>query len=484
MTDPALPGAPAGAGMPVAGPRTPPDGSTLRRRAAWTLADQALSSLTNAGLAVVVARSVTETAFGAFSIALLTFSFVIGIAHATVSEPLVIRFSAAGGAALTTAVRHAAGAALVVGVLAALACAGAGLALPDPDARVALLALAVTLPGLLVQDTWRYGFFAAGRPAAATLNDLVWTVVQFTLVGLLISSGHDSVLLITLAWGGAALVAGLVGCLQMRALPQPTATRSWFRAHRDLSSRLGTDYVLNMGAVNLATYLVGALVGLAGVGGMRAAQVLLGPLQLLFSGLSSFTLPLFSGRVAAGRRLLGPALATAGAAGGVTLVWVTVLLLLPLEAGEQLLGESWRGAREVLPALGLVSGAVAVAMGSAISLKALGRADLLLRVTLVQAPLLVGLGTAGALTDGARGAATGFAAAQVVGAALSWAAFRRAEAAGPPSGTGGGDARRPPGPDQVPVGVGARAPGRSTGHQHADGVLDLDLDVAGEGLGR
>lgn len=42
---------------------------TGRSRMLWTFADQALSSLTNAALAIVVARSVSKDDFGAFGLA-------------------------------------------------------------------------------------------------------------------------------------------------------------------------------------------------------------------------------------------------------------------------------------------------------------------------------------------------------------------------------------------------------------------------------
>jgi hypothetical protein len=82
-------------------------------------------------------------------------------------------------------------------------------------------------------------------------------------------------------------------------------------------------------------------------------------------------------------------------------------------------------------AIGVVAISVGVAMGGSLGLKALSRPDLMLRVTLVQAPLIVGLGAYGAVTAGAAGAAVGFAISQVVGAALSWVVFVAAERPGP-----------------------------------------------------
>src|SRR4051812_2323833 len=68
------------------------------RRALWTFADQALSSLTNFALTIVIARAVGADSFAAFALALLTFSFVIGLSRAMIGDPYVIRFSAADSA--------------------------------------------------------------------------------------------------------------------------------------------------------------------------------------------------------------------------------------------------------------------------------------------------------------------------------------------------------------------------------------------------
>jgi O-antigen/teichoic acid export membrane protein len=399
----------------------------LGGRAAWTLVDQAVSSLTNAALALVVAGNVGNADFGAFSIALFTFGFVIGVGRAMICDPFVIHYSDVDRRRRRRGAREASGAAATYGLVTGLVCVAVGLSV-DGHAGAALVALGLSLPGLLVQDCWRYAFFAAGRPRDAAVNDTVWAVVQFTAIGTLLVTGHTSVFLLTLAWGWAALVAAVVGAFQAGVLPQLSATAGWFRATRDLNVRLGLDYIVNMGAVNLSIYLIGGIVGLIAVGSIRAAQVLLGPLQLLSFGLSAFALPLLSTIAAAGRRLRRIAVGLSGGIMLVSVVWVTVLLLLPRSIGEALLGESWAGAGAVLLPIGIVMIATGTTTGPRVGLKALRRADVLLRVTVVQAPFILALGVAGAVLDGARGAAVGYALADILGATLIWAAFLRADA--------------------------------------------------------
>ena len=70
---------------------------------------------------------------------------------------------------------------VVVGAVVAAAFVVAGAAVGGP-AGSALLALAVVLPLMLVQDAWRY-VFIVGRPAALTI-DLVWLVSSCAAVAL------------------------------------------------------------------------------------------------------------------------------------------------------------------------------------------------------------------------------------------------------------------------------------------------------------
>jgi O-antigen/teichoic acid export membrane protein len=406
-------------------PATPAMGSA-RGRVIWTFADQALSSLTNAALAIVVAKAVSKDEFGAFSLALVTFAFTIGLGRSMIGDPYVVRFTEADPITRRRATSQATGAAISFGLLTGLIVATAG-ALLSGQARMAMLALALALPGLMLQETWRHTFFAAGRPAAATVNDAVWTVVQFVLLGLLLARGQDDVFLITLAWGVAALVAALFGIIQTGVVPSPLASMAWYRETRDLNVKMGIDFALNMGAVNLATYLIAGIVGLAATGALRAAQVLLGPLNLLFAGLSAFVLPVLSRTAATGRSLVKQASLASLAVGVIASSWVAILVFLPDSIGDQVLGKSWSGAQDVMIGSGIVSVAVAFVTGPALGLKALRRADQMLRVTFLQAPIMLGLGAYGGWRWGATGAAYGFAIAQVFGLLVCWFIFIRAD---------------------------------------------------------
>ena len=208
----------------------------MLRRIGWGIGDQALSSLTNFALGLIVARSVDTTALGAFSFAFLAYAVGLGVNRALASQPLVIRYSATAPNQWVSGVAAAGGVTLWVGALSALIAATIA-AWSSGTLRDAFLALALVMPGLLYQDAWRYAFFAENRATFAFLNDLAWTVVMVPALWASLVLWPGSVGGPVLAWGGAATVAGLLGFAQTRILPRPWGARSWLREHWDLVPR-------------------------------------------------------------------------------------------------------------------------------------------------------------------------------------------------------------------------------------------------------
>ncbi|HEY2998349.1 MAG TPA: hypothetical protein VGJ43_07225, partial [Acidimicrobiales bacterium] len=147
-------------------------GRTHTRRV-LVVADQAASSLSNVVVAVLVARSFdTPEPFAAFSVAVVVFQFVVGCARGLVAEPMIQQHSAGPAENRRALVPDYLGAILVVGVAVAAVVALVAFAVGGL-AGSALLALAVVLPLVLVQDAWRY-MFMIDRPVLALLIDLIW----------------------------------------------------------------------------------------------------------------------------------------------------------------------------------------------------------------------------------------------------------------------------------------------------------------------
>src|ERR1700679_3150704 len=148
----------------------------IGKRLSWGVADQAVSSLTNFAVSIYVARVLGAAQLGAFSLAFVTYGFLLNASRGLATDPLLVRYSGVDHAIWRQAVAKCTGTAASVGLVAA-ACTLVAAALMHGTTRAGFLALGLTLPGLLLQDSWRFSFFAAGRGLQAFLNDLVWAVV-------------------------------------------------------------------------------------------------------------------------------------------------------------------------------------------------------------------------------------------------------------------------------------------------------------------
>lgn len=395
-------------------------------RFGWGVADQALSSLTNLALGVMVARSVSTRDFGAFSIAFLIYMSALGLSRALASNPLVVRFSTGSIEEWRAAARSAGGAAVALGVAVGLGCIGVGLLL-EGTLGAALPPLGLTLPGLLLQDTWRFAFFARSTGKAAFLNDLAWAAVLFPGLGALIAFGHSTVGWIVLVWGGAAIVAALLGVLQAGTVPDPRAVWSWWRTHSDLSVRYAGEFAVASGANQSALYGIGAISGLASVGAIRGTALLLGPMNVLFAGLTLTAVP-HGARVLlhSTQRLYRTSVYLSAGIATIAALWGGVLLLIPSSAGRALLYETWAPARELVLALTIMTVGRGMTLGAIVGLRALAEPKRSLRArSISSAAVLVG-GIVGVAIADAEGAAWGFAISTLPEVIVWWGEFRSA----------------------------------------------------------
>jgi O-antigen/teichoic acid export membrane protein len=390
------------------------------RRLGWGLADQALSSLTNFALAVLVARAVSTSALGAFGLAFTTYTITLGATRALCQEPLTVRYSATPVREWRTGVAAATGVALVLGVAAGIVCIGAAFLFAG-TLRTSLLVLGIGMPGLIVQDTWRSAFFSRLRGRTAFGNDLVWAMAQAVLVAAVLAAGTRSVPAFIAAWAGAAAFAALFGIVQSGFVPRPGRTRWWLSHHRDLGPRYLVEFVARNAAQSGAMYATAAFAGLAAAGALRGAQVVLGPLNVLNMGVTSPAIA-ESVRIArrSPRRMMHAVELLAVALVVVFVVWGVVVYLLPDSVGEALLKRSWHPAHDVIPAYTAVMAASGMLTAATVGLRAMAAAKRSLRSRLVTGVLAVAGGTVGAATSGAVGAATGLALGLWIGGIQWW----------------------------------------------------------------
>jgi O-antigen/teichoic acid export membrane protein len=394
-------------------------------RLSWGVADQAMSSVSNFAVNIYIARTLGAVQYGAFALAYVTYGFALNASRGLATDPLLVRYSGTDVPTWRRAVAACSGTAATVGLVSG-ACVLIAAGLLDGSARLAFLALGLTLPGLLLQDSWRFSFFALGRGIQAFLNDTIWTVALLPALVLLRVTGHANIFCFVFAWGATATVAAAVGPFQARVIPRLHGAWSWISQNRDLGPRYMIEGTANSGSSQLRNYGVGFLLGLAAVGYVQAANTLMGPVMIVFFGMSLVTLPEAARILRRSPRWL-PLFCVLVSAGlmFIAIAWgVVLLVLLPRGLGHVMLGTLWRPTYPlVVPSIVATLGVCATA-GANTGMHALGAAQRSMRTMIIWSLLFVGCGLIGAVTWGLIGTIDGAAVASWIGALLFWHQLR------------------------------------------------------------
>ncbi len=376
------------------------------RRVLWVVGDQGISGLTNVTATVIVARSVSSEAFGAYSVGFIVYILALGASRGLVSQPLTVRFSSTE--VTRDVVAGAAGAAGLIGVAVGVVAVMVGIVLGGEVGAV-LGVVGLLMPALLLQDTWRFLFFTIGHPRRAVANDLTWCVLQVVLMGAVIMAGGGSVALAG-AWAGSGAAAALVGVGQTGVRPRTRSAAPFLRSQADLGPWFAIEFVFHTGASQLTALALGGMFGTVGVGALRGGQTLFGPFYLAMTGLMSAAVPEGArlltrspSRVLTLLRMMSLVLvAVAGAWGG-------MLSIVPDHWGVALLGETWQSARQLLLPLAVGAVGYAVASGGVTGLRVRGAAREGLSVRVVVGLLTLAAGVGGGAVAEVDGAAWGLA---------------------------------------------------------------------------
>jgi O-antigen/teichoic acid export membrane protein len=396
------------------------------RRIRWGVADQAVSSITNLALVVIMARLLDPEGFGAFSLAYATYAVGLNVSRAVSTEPLIVRYSGATESRWRSATRSATGSVLLVGCAALFGCIGVGLAIGGP-VGASFVGLGLAFPGLLLQDSWRFAFFAAGRGASAFANDLAWGTILFVVLVIWRPAPGTNLVWPVLAWGGAGTVAGILGAWQARVRPEPARAIAWWREHKDLAPRYLIEFVSLAASAQLSLLAVTGAAGLAGVAALRISDVIVGgPLRVLFSGIQLVTVPEAVRLSQERHRLRELCIVVAAGLALSAVVWGWIVMAVPDGVAVFVFGANWElGVPVLLPrtallvASGVVTGALVGLRGTAASRRSL-------RARLVVSILVVPAAFVGALLGGAPGAAWTMALVVWCGALVWWREFVRA----------------------------------------------------------
>jgi O-antigen/teichoic acid export membrane protein len=398
----------------------------VAHRFSWGLADQAMSSLSNAAVSLYIARQLGATEFGAFSVAYVTYAFVLNASRGLATDPLLVRYSHVEHPVWKRAVQCCTTTAILVGLVMGIVCLAIGI-IATGTTRLSFIALGISLPGLTLQDSWRYSFFALGKGSKAFVNDTIWTVTLVAGLLTLRAVHHQTVFWFVLVWGATANLAAVIGMVQARLVPRWDGAAAWLSKTRDLGVRYLVENTSTSSSNQIRLYAVGFIVGLTAVGYIQEGTLLMGPFAVIFMGVSLVTVPEAARSLRKSTRhlwrycvLVGIALTTAAVAWGVILE-----VALPRGLGALLLHPGkWEAAYSIVPWMVLsMMGATAVA-GATAGLRALGAAKRSMRVNLISTATYVFLGVAGAVLHGAHGSVEGTALATWIAAVLYWRQLR------------------------------------------------------------
>ena len=377
------------------------------------VADQGLSSLSNVLAVVIVARALDADAFGRFALVYAVMILVLGVSRSYLGTRLAL---AADPGLARAATAEVLGGLLAVAPVVAAVVFGVGAALTGGDATAIALVVAVAAPVVCLQDAVRFGAVASGRPGVAFASDLVWTVcVAAVLVG---GSGLSGSAVMA-AWLAAAVAALVVGLILMRVRPRVRCGLLALVSRHRMSESMAFGTVVGQAAALAVSSVAAAAIGPAAAGALRGASTILGPLNVVFAYVHLGLTPWLVRRPRSAD--LRACRSVALVIGGVVVAWGVVVLLVPDAWGTALLGESWNGARDVLPFTVLEYVAIGLATASTLGLKVRGEAGVLARQKAVVGVVMVVLGCGAALLwDDVRAVSAGLAVAAAISAGLGW----------------------------------------------------------------
>ena len=236
-------------------------------------------------------------------------------------------------------------------------------------------------------------------------------VRTFWVRAFLVSAGraHDSAVRSLLSLGIAAAgfaatrawhVSGWLPVLAVHILAYalPTAPIHWKlrRAQRERTRdarywnfTYAVENLILMGALQLSSVVATPFLGLSFSAGLRAASILMGPLNVVFSGARLLLMPYLAGR----RRSLRAPLAAAAAMGVLCVAWFFVALVIVRNFGDAVLGSSAGMARQYMVWVGVTY----ITQGCYMVLFVAGRAylaDLAVRMGRMTEVSIVVIGTA------------------------------------------------------------------------------------------
>jgi len=417
------PGLPLPVTAPEQLPQTTGDGSTERpdtprrnlgHRALLTASDQGVASLQNFAVLVLALHSLSLHRFGLFSIAYTALPITIIIARGLLLEPFMVRFTVASYTSRRQAAARAISSSAGLGITLCLVLLLIAVPIHGTDTRALVAVAALTVPFILLQDSWRVYFVTSGRPASALLNDAVCLAVTGGLAVWLRHSLTQPYMLIGI-WGAGSCCGFLVGMAQSRLIPKPWTVNRLFNgrpSEHSLGLRLAGARSVEAGTSVGVYALMGSIVSVSGVGRLGTALAVFAPLTTLVTAAGLFLLPEGARyRSESSGRLRLFASASAALLAGLTAAYALVVAGSPHQLVASLVGPHWSAARSLLLPVAIWTAAAAAKQAWDVNLRVLGRGQMVLGLSALTGGLVGASAITGAALAGIKGGAWGYAVA-------------------------------------------------------------------------
>lgn len=385
--------------------------------------DQALLSMTNFMVGLLMLRRTDDVDYGLFVLATSTFLLLVGVQNSVVCGPAAViatkKSAPARLAMIGTLMTRQFVYWIPVSVLALLGFWMAGeLAYLDPlQQRVGMIG-ALAVLGVLLREFARELWLLYGHPRQLLWFDAAYAVLYLGAAFVLTGLAAPAVPWVLGGLGAAALVAGLSSWLAFRRLEgwptsaYPGAMQEAWRLGRWGLSGCVVTWLHSQGFY----YVVTALRGVESVSGLAAARLLLMPVNLMVNGVGQLLLPLATqwlstqGARAMAQRIMALSMVMlVGSLGYFVLLWLTRDWLI-----AEVLKRDGTGMDPILLLWGGVFGLMSLRAMAMVVLQALERFDSLTYLAVLSAAVSLLVGYFGILRFDAPGALIGL----IVGEAI------------------------------------------------------------------
>ncbi len=382
------------------------------RRPRIGLTTNALSSIGNFGLTLTIAHRSGLTGVGQYALAFSTYVLATSLVQAGVTESVL---TAVDGVRRRKDAEHEIS--LIGLILSAIVLAvGVGLG----SAYVILTGLAIH--GMLLYDYTKITNMALLDPQVALRQEIAWTLLTFVGVVAGLARVIDGTVVFAI-WALSGAAIGYIGAIvsRMSVVPRWPSNRTETR----LTALYALDQVIGPGTVQLTTYLLAGLSGLAVVGALRAAGAFFSILTLVISTGRTLTIPYLVPALTRGpRQELRAALKITAVQVALLAPVALAIALLPLSICRLVVGASAVAAKPLLVPLAIDAVLSVVATMAFSGHRAKRAASRSLVLGFVTCPSRILLILVGAHYWGAIGAAWGTAAFTLLGATIFWWSYR------------------------------------------------------------